>query len=321
MRLVGKGQREKYFAHRKDFAGSTRHEIHSAIKGMVNFAHLNLVDTNFPLGVDIIFCRNVVMYFDLHTMIRVMNKLRESLADDGYLFVGHSESLLSMPDRFGMEDWNDAIFYRRLAEEEVIKPAAEAAGEILDEVSRAQLEAEGEFKEKRITGEIESILVQTIKSIHMKEYDKALSLIGRVHAMDRNVIEPYYLAAEIYVNQGRFDEAKKQLSTILDLNQFFAPAYYLLGSICIEEGNPEQAKNSLRKSLYLDKDFAMAHFEMANVYRIQGMTGDAIRERRNTLNALERVPPGDIVAYSGGFNAMSLKNICISSIERLKTEG
>ena len=100
----------------------------------------------------------------------------------------------------------------------------------------------------------------------------------------------------------------------------FAPAHYLFGSVYREKGSLEQAKKSLTKALYLDKGFVMAHFELANVYIMQGRIEDAIRGRRNTLKVLERISPGDTVAYSGGFKARSLRSVCTNSIEWLKTE-
>ena len=328
MRLVGQEYRQKYFVERRGSRGKTTHEIQSDIKDMVNLAYRNLVNGAFPSDFDIILCRNVVMYFDLPTMIRVMKALHSSLADDGYLFMGYSESLQSMPDRFRMEEWNDAIFYRKVVRERVMerkapRPAVKEAEEILEKVSRAELEAERAAEEKKArkgSREMESLLVQIIKSMHLKEYEKALSLVEQAWAIDREAVAPHYLAAEIHVNQGKFDEAKKRLSTILDLDVLFAPAHYLFGSVYREEGSLEQAKKSLTKALYLDKGFVMAHFELANVYIMQGRIEDAIRGRRNTLKVLERISPGDTVAYSGGFKARSLRNVCTNSIEWLKTE-
>lgn len=329
MRLVNKEYEKKYFVKKADSPRSAKYEIRSAIRDMVNFSVLNLMDGSFPSNFDIIFCRNVILYFELPTTIEVVNKLYSSLADGGYQFMGYCESLRFMSDKFRMEDWKDGIFYRKAPKEpvtgsKVLKPAVEEAEEILEEVSRAELEAEREAQEKRKTGhskEMEHLLVQIIKFTHLKEYDKALSLIENALSMDKGAVDPYYLAAEVRMRQGRFDEAKKYVSTILDLNPFFAPAHCLFGCIYIEEGNLEHAKKSLRKALYLDKDFPMAHFKLANVHETQGRTEDAIREHRNTLKVLGKNSPGDVIAYTGGFDAASLRSVCSNNIERLKVEG
>jgi len=61
------------------------------IRSMVHFRRLNLLDSSFPMkGVfDIIFCRNVIIYFDRESQKRLFENFHRYLAEDGYLFIGH----------------------------------------------------------------------------------------------------------------------------------------------------------------------------------------------------------------------------------------
>lgn len=72
------------------------------IRRMVHFRRLNLLDSSFPMkGVfDIIFCRNVIIYFDRELQKRLFENFHRYLAEDGYLFIGHSETLSGITDRF-----------------------------------------------------------------------------------------------------------------------------------------------------------------------------------------------------------------------------
>ena len=65
------------------------------LRRKVAFGRLNLMDSSYPLGgpVDIIFCRNVLIYFDKATQEAVVNRLCEQLRSGGFLFLGHSESI------------------------------------------------------------------------------------------------------------------------------------------------------------------------------------------------------------------------------------
>lgn len=65
------------------------------LRKRVNFQHLNLLDGNYPFAkpFDVIFCRNVMIYFDRVTQEALVRQLSEKLIPGGYLFVGHSESL------------------------------------------------------------------------------------------------------------------------------------------------------------------------------------------------------------------------------------
>ena len=68
---------------------------------MIAFNQLNLLGPWRMRGpFDLIFCRNVVIYFDKPTQKRLFNRYADILKDDGFLYIGHSESLFKVSDRF-----------------------------------------------------------------------------------------------------------------------------------------------------------------------------------------------------------------------------
>lgn len=73
-----------------------RHEmrIHPRLRAKTGFARLNLMDSRYEVGepMHVIFCRNVLIYFDRETQARVLSRLCEVLVPGGYLFIGHAES-------------------------------------------------------------------------------------------------------------------------------------------------------------------------------------------------------------------------------------
>lgn len=89
--------RQKYLLRSRDRAQSTV-RIAPAIRAKVRFDSLNFMHENYemPGDFDIIFCRNVLIYFDKPTQEQVINKLCKHLRKDGLLFLGHSESITNM---------------------------------------------------------------------------------------------------------------------------------------------------------------------------------------------------------------------------------
>lgn len=71
------------------------------LRSMVRFERLNLNDDDYPVGqnIDLIFCRNVLIYFDARSRARVIERLVDHLAPNGFLFVGHAESLTGVTTR------------------------------------------------------------------------------------------------------------------------------------------------------------------------------------------------------------------------------
>lgn len=89
--------RRRYVRRAKDQAsGLVR--ITPALRAQLAFARLNLMDDQYPVDrdMDMIFCRNILIYFDKSTQARVLRKLCDHLRPGGYLFLGHSESIVGV---------------------------------------------------------------------------------------------------------------------------------------------------------------------------------------------------------------------------------
>jgi chemotaxis protein methyltransferase CheR len=76
-------------------------QIVPELRSMVQFRTLNLLNDFSPLGkFDIVFCRNVLIYFDQPTKIGVLNRIAQQVADDGYLALGAAETVVGLTDAF-----------------------------------------------------------------------------------------------------------------------------------------------------------------------------------------------------------------------------
>jgi chemotaxis protein methyltransferase CheR len=83
-----------------------------AVKNRVRFDYHNLKNDNGLRGLDIIFCRNVMIYFDAEEQRRLISRFANCLVPGGFLFVGHAESLHGQSTRFAMVHRNKGIAYR-----------------------------------------------------------------------------------------------------------------------------------------------------------------------------------------------------------------
>jgi chemotaxis protein methyltransferase CheR len=80
----------------------TLYAVTSTLRSMVVFRRMNLSQLPFPLrgNLDVVFCRNVMIYFDAETRTRLVNEIHRLLRPGGYLFTGHAESLASLRTNF-----------------------------------------------------------------------------------------------------------------------------------------------------------------------------------------------------------------------------
>ena len=109
MAAVDYGFRLRYF----DKIGD-RYAVKKALKELVHFDFHNLKTEYLPQRNDVIFCRNVMMYFDEAEQKRLIEKFYRCLNPGGYLFVGHAESLLGLTEKFQMIHRDSGTAYQRL---------------------------------------------------------------------------------------------------------------------------------------------------------------------------------------------------------------
>jgi len=102
---------DRYFTEEGDAL-----RISDRVKEMVHFGHLNLLDpfkVRFLGEMDLIFCRNVLIYFDLETRIRVVGYFYDRITEGGYLFLGHAESLINISTSFALRHLKNDMIYQK----------------------------------------------------------------------------------------------------------------------------------------------------------------------------------------------------------------
>jgi len=109
MEAVDYSYRLRYF----DKVGE-RYAVKKAVKELVHFDFHNLKTEFLPQRNDVIFCRNVMIYFDEAEQKRLINKFYRCLNSEGYLLIGHAESLFGLTDKFKMIHQNNGTVCQRL---------------------------------------------------------------------------------------------------------------------------------------------------------------------------------------------------------------
>jgi len=91
-----------------------KYSVKAALKSLIQFDFHNLKTDFLPRRNDIVFCRNVMIYFDEAEQKRLIEKFYHCMNPDGYLFVGHAESLFGLSTKFRMIHLNNATAYQRI---------------------------------------------------------------------------------------------------------------------------------------------------------------------------------------------------------------
>ena len=110
-RAIDPYYQKKYFTKEQD-----GYKISDGVKKNVTFLHLNLYDKDkwiFMSNMSAIFCRNVIIYFDLPAKKKVIESFYTQLQEGGYLLLGHSESLVNISTRYALRHFKNDILYQK----------------------------------------------------------------------------------------------------------------------------------------------------------------------------------------------------------------
>ena len=99
-------------------AGDGRARVSEELRGAIHFTYANLIDAQGMAAFrefDLIFCRNVLIYFDDKTRQEAVENLYDTLRPGGFIFLGHSESMSRISSLFTPRRFPDALAYQRAA--------------------------------------------------------------------------------------------------------------------------------------------------------------------------------------------------------------
>lgn len=331
--------REKYFTKTKEHY----HQIHPYIKELVNFSCLNLVEDTYPSllnntnAIDIIFCRNVLMYFDADRVKNIVKHLYRSLIDGGWLIVSPVETAHVRNKQFVVVNFPDATFYKKdikesqRVEEFTVEMESnvtflapiDSTSESLMEVAPTTEFNNRDVRQEKVSKEDLNQYEKTAEVVSKSSglYTEALALYeqGRYFEVEEKLFEQVshnqdnskavILLARAYANQGKLTEAIECCKRAITVDKLDPGYYYLCATVLDEQGQVAEAVKFLKKTLYLDQDFVLAHFAMGNLYRKQGKPRESEKHYDNALQLLSTYQMDDVPNESEGITAGRLSEI------------
>lgn len=332
LRSTNRSYIEKYFIH-----DNKKFILKDEIKKMVNFEYFNLIKEPFPLSKmgdywDIIFCKNVTIYFKPESTKRVISNFYKSLQKGGYLFIGASESLYHISNEFKLVEIDGNFIYQKPVDDAVKKPVEEPKV-VLEKITPPIRLHKKPKKDDELKKEIEEIKqkVQTpskeekIAELYKKAqyyfeagmFEKALFELMKIIEFTEEHAETFLMLADIYANKEQFDDAERECRRALQLNSLLSPAHFLLGIILNKKGKTQEAIDEFKKTIYLDPNLPLAHLNLANIYYENKEYQKAAAQYRATINILTKSP--DIPVKIGGeFSKEILIQTCQRKIEKIK---
>ena len=259
------------------------------IRNRVTFELGNLILDDFPSltsnihSMDLIICRNVFIYHKRESVFEVVQKFSETLVDNGYLLVGHSELYGHHFDRLKTVSLKESVFYQKLSND---KRNSRNTFNKIDLQGSLQPKAKPPvFKTNNSTK-----INQNIKKIsNKKEIKRPIVKETKPEAkVDKN-FEEVFLKAQSYANKGDYEQALSHFKQAEDMNPFSVKLFYFWGHLEMDQENLIGAKEHLKKAIYLDASFIPAYFDLANIYEMDNDEIKASKMKQTTLKLLKNM--------------------------------
>jgi len=271
---------------------------------------------------DVIFCRNALMYFTPSHARKAIRNLHHALVEGGSLVVSPSEASHALFPQFLAVNFPGVILYQKsdaklrteqrwtpapLSETaEFVAPATETPLPWAPPVPVAWPPEPAPAlpaKEPARTETLPTPGAMAESLYRQGRYAEAADILRA--AIDQHASEPavFSLLARALANQGNLAEALVWCERWIAADKLDPAAHYLRSVILLERGDAEQARSSLQRTLYLRPDFVLAHFALGNLARSRGKTGEADKHFANALHLLGRYQPNDLLPESDGLTA------------------
>lgn len=300
LRGLDESRVDRYFQHTAEYF-----VLCDRVRKRVSFSYLNLALDCFPsfrtftVGLDLIFCRNVLIYLDSETVASVSRRFFDALAPGGWLVTAPSDPPLQHLAPFEAVSTRAGIFYRRGIEKTearhpprraLCEPTRDAAAPLRPQPPRHN-DSSPRASDARVIPDGGSKAQERLR-------EAAAALAGgdrlRVVELLRDVknereASALYVRALANVDISRAEQACREAAAA---HPFSVELHYLHVVLLQELGRLDEAAASARRTLYLDRGLAVAHLSLGSILARRGDLDGARRAYRNArrLCALQSLP-------------------------------
>jgi chemotaxis protein methyltransferase CheR len=313
--------------------GNERFEILPRIRKMVTFTNLNLTHEIYPSfmndthSMDIILCRNVLMYFSEAWVDKITERLYNALNNNGWFAVASCELSSHTFSQFESVNFQNAILYRKSQKSILLNE---------DHIGYDfSLAADKEQKELRLRSAnipLPSIIGVGGNPFMDTDYKDAgySEDLGTNKEQDvEKVVDTDTVSATIAINDpivnirilangGKLQEALTLCIEVIESDKLSIGLYSLRASIYQELEMFSDAIASLKQALYLNPDFIMGHFSLGNLFFKQEKQKYAKKYFNNVLALMKSMKTEDIVPESDGLSVKYLSDIIMNNLQKIK---
>ena len=286
-----------------------------------------------PTTYDVIFCRNVLMYFAPEQMRAAIERIADSLAPGGFLFLGHAETLRGVSDAFHLRHTHETFYYERKDASPLSgRPPAKPVTRSMSGAAPLAPSGAGWFDDIRdATARVAALMPapaerpsaclppawEVAPALDLLRQERFAEALDHVRAGPRRATpdpDVLLLEAMLLVHSGQLVAAEDACLRLLLIDELNAGAHYVLALCREHSGCHARAREHDRVAAYLDPAFAMPRLHLGLLARRADDADGARRELAQALILLQREDASRLLLFGGGFNREALLTLCRSAL-------
>ncbi|NPV86997.1 MAG: tetratricopeptide repeat protein [Anaerolineae bacterium] len=322
-RQMDESLRSAYFERR-----AHEWELRPDLRRLVRFAYLNLAEDDYPStatqteGLDLILCRNVMIYLPEEVIVSIARRLQRCLAPEGWLMVAAGEANDPLYHPLQPVWFEKAMAYHKTDTPAPAPPQTAPLSPPMLSPAPQPPPAPAPAMQPAAPQTVitptptptpppaaqpapptpappapppappaEDLYARAAALLAQHRPHEAAQLFEQSLQHNPDHLPALLALARLAANAGRLDEAARCAQRILTLDPLHSQAHYLLGLVHQERGDLTQALACYKKALYLDPQFILAHLALAGIYQAHGSPQEAQRARAAALRLARSLPP------------------------------
>jgi chemotaxis protein methyltransferase CheR len=310
-----------------------QYHLRREVRAMVQFRAVNLVsDSELPApgssGMDLIFCRNVLIYFSMETVARVAERLLASLAPDGWLIISASDPPLTDLVRCETVTTTAGLAYRRAnrpgrVTTPALVPATDwTSGIEPPPVRRRETPPPAVAAPVPRPAPTPDPVVATVEVAYAaRDFDRAAELAAARVAAGHDDERTRVLQVRALANRARLDAAGEACASALDQFPLSPELHLLHATLLARAGHFAETAVAARRALYLDPTMVMAHIAAADAMTRLGDARGAERALRTAAETLADLSAEESVPAADGETAGRLRQLIAFHLKALGRDG
>ncbi len=323
-------------------------QLSESIREMVSLDEGNLANPHAafwkPNTYDVIFFRNAFMYFSSEAGQSIVDRMADSLAPGGFLFMGPAETLRGLSHNFHLCHTHETFYYQLRTTDSTVHssqsftpaittfdqytagvemPKVESGSDWGENISQAKehvrMLSHSPERSREATSRTANSTPVDLSAVwgvlRQERFEQALAELDLLPVEAQGNSDWQVMRAALLANRGEFAKAEETCASALKADEMNAGAYYVM-ALCREQLNDrEMAMENDRTAIYLDPSFAMPHLHLGLLAKRGGGLELAIQELSRASLLLPREDAPRVLLFGGGFSRNALLQLCLRELQ------